>query len=527
VSTRWEMLAGDTSSFAIKMSFVADTSEIAMARDVLVSWGSFELWVNGVNLCAHVEEGETLEAVHWYLLPLLEWLAENWNPMLHEERLPVRNAGEGAVASLYRTRFAGGGLSNEQALEHDNEWYVWRQRHALHAAREGGLFPEVYLRRWQDKVETSWSNQSPPGSPSGFSFLVPHGRALLHPQEVAGALYAVMRAAVEQLHAWEPNSHRIADLLTAVKDLNKPPKQRPARLDWLLSVKVEDSAASSQWEAVKQLFPPVSAKVRQAVLEPCGTDLVIQGSSHAVLLFGSVSPAIEQSDARALTRLLVNLFDENKVPLELEGLVQEAESARLVGPPWEQGYELADRAHEVLRLSGNGKVEIEEVLEQLGVQVSTLSLSDCRLRGAAVAGSQHRPAVINNDSHPRNRSRVGRRFTLAHELCHLLIDGRVERTLAIASGPWAPIEVEQRANAFAAYFLMPSDSVRSVVAGLKDPLASLPGVRQVAEAFETSPRATLEHLYNLGFLDEFERDVLHGTSLDDDGFDRPVLEIGG
>jgi hypothetical protein len=34
------------------MSFVADTSEIAMARDVLVSWGSFELWVNGVNLCA-------------------------------------------------------------------------------------------------------------------------------------------------------------------------------------------------------------------------------------------------------------------------------------------------------------------------------------------------------------------------------------------------------------------------------------------------------------------------------------------
>jgi hypothetical protein len=71
-----------------------------------------------------VEEGETLEAVHWYLLPLLEWLAENWNPMLQEERLPVRNAGEHTVASLYRTRFAGAGLSNEHALEHDNEWYV-------------------------------------------------------------------------------------------------------------------------------------------------------------------------------------------------------------------------------------------------------------------------------------------------------------------------------------------------------------------------------------------------------------------
>jgi hypothetical protein len=74
---------------------------------------------------------------------------------------------------------------------------------------------------------------------------------------------------------------------------------------------------------------------------------------------------------------------------------------------------------------------------------------------------------------------------------------------------------------------MPSDSVRSVVAGLKDPLASLPGVRQVAEAVEMSSRATLEHVYNPGFLDEFERDVLRGTCLDDEGFDRPIVEIGG
>jgi hypothetical protein len=113
------------------------------------------------------------------------------------------------------------------------------------------------------------------------------------------------------------------------------------------------------------------------------------------------------------------LFDENNVPPELAGLVQEAESARLEEPPWEQGYELADRAHEVLGLSGNGKAEIEEVLEQLGVQTSTLNLGDCRLHVVAVAGPQHRPAVINNDSHPRNRSHVGRRFTLAHALCHL------------------------------------------------------------------------------------------------------------
>ena len=40
------------------------------------------------NLCAHREDGEQVDSVHWYLLPLIEWFADNWNPLLHEERLP-------------------------------------------------------------------------------------------------------------------------------------------------------------------------------------------------------------------------------------------------------------------------------------------------------------------------------------------------------------------------------------------------------------------------------------------------------
>lgn len=56
------------------------------------SWGSFQLWVDGQNLCAHVDQGEQLQSAHWYLLPLLEWLTENWDALLHEEKLPNRNA---------------------------------------------------------------------------------------------------------------------------------------------------------------------------------------------------------------------------------------------------------------------------------------------------------------------------------------------------------------------------------------------------------------------------------------------------
>src|SRR5258708_957142 len=72
--------------------------------EVRESWGSFTIWTRGENLCAHVEQGEVVDSAHWYMLPLMEWLADNWDPLLHEERLPLRNAGVSAAESLSQTR---------------------------------------------------------------------------------------------------------------------------------------------------------------------------------------------------------------------------------------------------------------------------------------------------------------------------------------------------------------------------------------------------------------------------------------
>lgn len=66
------------------------------------------------------------------------------------------------------------------------------------------------------------------------------------------------------------------------------------------------------------------------------------------------------------------------------------------------------------------------------------------------------PLVLLNENCARHADaegkpmRSGIRFTLAHELCHLLIDRDSGSQLALVSGPWAPKAVEQRANAFAA-----------------------------------------------------------------------------
>ncbi|MBY8851600.1 hypothetical protein K7G98_26080, partial [Saccharothrix sp. MB29] len=107
MTVRWERFAGNTDEFALRLNFMSDPDEGAAADPAeAASWGSFQIWVDGQNLCAHVDQGEVLQSAHWYLLPLLEWIAQSWNPLLHEEVLPNRNMADTAAASLCETRNA-------------------------------------------------------------------------------------------------------------------------------------------------------------------------------------------------------------------------------------------------------------------------------------------------------------------------------------------------------------------------------------------------------------------------------------
>ena len=93
---------------------------------------------------------------------------------------------------------------------------------------------------------------------------------------------------------------------------------------------------------------------------------------------------------------------------------------------------------------------------------------------------------------------------MAHEFCHILFDRRVGRPLTVVSGRWAPLGIEQRANAFAAMFLMPTESVREAVLGLNEPVASAGGVESLAARLNAGYSATLWHIRNLGVIDDFD-----------------------
>ena len=172
------------------------------------------------------------------------------------------------------------------------------------------------------------------------------------------------------------------------------------------------------------------------------------------------------------------------------------------------GYRLAQQWREKagIRHKRGGAVDIEEHLERLGVAVTDIELDDATTSGLAVQPEQGAPQIFVNRRDPRCEFPSGKRFTLAHELCHLLHDRAHGRDLAMISGPWAPRELEKRANAFAAALLMPPDLLKKGVEDATD--LDFESLLTIAKRLEVSPDALAHHLENTGLIGEATRDVL-------------------
>lgn len=518
MTVRWEKFTGRTDIFALRLSFSPDPDQgIAIDPDDSASWGRLQLWVKGQNLCAHVDQGELLQGVHWYMLPFLEWLVDAWDPLLHEERLPNRNVGDTAVESLAITRNAPALAAEVDISTWEQEWYDWHGRHSLRAARKGGLFPNISLRRVRDYVEISWDDEPSAGTPPGFRFSLAQGSALLDPDDVARPLYELAVDAIGYLQETAQKSERMQALKGRLEELSKP-YQREIRLRWLSGLpahartvdRFKGSVAGQfkeSWERVSSTFKSSwRGRAVEAAFSTEDTPLVVVGSCQAALLFGSVAPTVSEKDVYTLAEVLVRQYSREDQNQELDKL------SRSIPPDekvliWEQGYDLAESLHDVLDLTGDW-VDVRSLIRTLGIHQLWRELDDARIRGCSIVGPQHEPTIVINKSCRYSESPPGVRFTIAHELCHLLYDRSHGRKLSIASGPWAPRSIEKRANAFAAMFLMPPYLVERAIADSPDPITELSGAITIARKLRVGVVAAVEHLCNLTLMTEIERDEL-------------------
>jgi Zn-dependent peptidase ImmA (M78 family) len=509
MSTRWEKLSGDTSIFAFKVSFSSDPDEGgAIDPAEALSWGGFQIWVEGRNLCAHLEEGERVDSAHWYLLPCLEWLASNWNPLLHEERPPVQNKADSAWESLQQTRFPPPAIEErrDEAAAWEETWHSWWTRHSIRAGREGGLFPDIVLRRWRDQIEISWGDVKVVGAPEHYQFLESaRGFTRLPPKVVGDALHGVLHDATQYLLELAPELPRLNELRACVSNLRLARRHEDQRLMWLAGLGVDEPTVRQGWRRLKGYLKGLGEDQRASLLDAQVGELAIERSCGAAMMFGSVAPDIGKSDALVLAHYMVGLYDPDGDPKPLRDIVRYEPLSKSAGPSWEQGYALAEEVWENFadQVIDEGSVDVERLTHVLGVAVEEAEIRDASIRGVSFAGPQHRAGILINAVHEANAYPSGKRFTLAHELCHILFDREIGRRIAVASGPWAPRDIERRANAFAAMLLMPRDLVKEALASLTTTLETREGIAQVAQRLGASFEATLRHLTNLGFLDDY------------------------
>ena len=404
--------------------------------------GKLELTVANRNLMEHRLGGHRQGDLSWYFGPMFHWLAENWIHLFHEEHFTWRERSYDASAAACEQAMAS--TSGEDSAAAAQQWYF---RHGFSAADAGGLFPDLFLRRFSDDVEISWTGTASPFAPDGFTFISEPGRICLPVESVASPLWDMLQWVKDNppslcRESFKEDHHRLASKIEGLSSMKTDQFQRA-------------DIPETLYRRVEGVFRNLD---RPELLDPVMHDSApfVVLKSPATAMFGGIDVDISLADVTELREILV-LSTDGETSNRLQDLV---ENAALVGKPWQDGYQLADNLLDDLEeleldMLSEGRMSIMRFCCEFGIEVVDRKLDADSIRGVALAGVELKPIIVVNESSPYNQNTKGKRFTVAHELCHILHDQSRAHRLAHISGPWASPAVEQRANAFAAWVLMP------------------------------------------------------------------------
>lgn len=415
------------------------------------TWTSLRIWAGGRNLTAHTRTDTMLatEALRWPAAFLARWFINVWDDLWSRAGWPLRGP-------TVDPRIACANLDAFLAKHDDDvdEEFLDRRdafvrSHTLLAAAAGGVMPHVYLMREGRHVHVAWDDPQHPESPITF-----HARFGRLRVEASSFLEAV-RAFVEWCRTqvgW------------------RSPEFRQAAEAWLAKVDSKEGAAA----VLAGYVHPWGARNGAPDLQRIGNLIGLPADWHeagalldverfpAAIVYRALAPVMSADDVSAVIGRL------RSVPANPEGgrqlaLLGDGLNVLSNDLPHVQGYQLAEQ---VRRRLGNHdqKLDIEALLSDRGVAIGVEDLSDEAVDAATVWDADHGPVVLLNRT-PAHSMVWARRMSLAHELCHLLVDRGHAAEVMVASTPWAPPEIERRANAFAAELLLPKAGMTRVLGG--------------------------------------------------------------
>lgn len=135
------------------------------------------------------------------------------------------------------------------------------------------------------------------------------------------------------------------------------------------------------------------------------------------------------------------------------------------GQEWKVGKQLAEQLRQRCGLGLREPISsMRDLVDGLGIELVEAVLSDGKVAGFSLADASHGPAIMVN-VRGANANPWVRRFTIAHELCHVLHDELIHEDVPPVQlyEDHTPAAADRRANGFAAQLLAPDDGVRELM----------------------------------------------------------------
>lgn len=409
--------------------------------------GTLALWIGRHLVWGRPTARAHVQGAPWTWVDLLEHLAQRWTALLWEELDPL---GMGVPAWDVRA-----GAEKRWASLHDSAKKEREQRavlkyeesHNLAAALAGATAPSLWVSREGLRIGLSAGRRQTIWRP------VP---------EVVSTLVALGDAIAVRLDGLDDERAR-----DAVADWGRREHQD---LDRVVSV-----ATSLPLATVRELAGD------RPVADAWGVHPLSETPSELMVAARMLS---SQAPLPVLRQVLDWIRSRRRLATpELDALSEPA--ARIAGEtgkrlPFAIGRDVAQWLRSIPGIASRDRVDPDELLGNYGVEVEQKSLGWNEIDAVCCWGPANGPAILVNLEGVHARGPAGRRATLAHELCHLLLDRWQILPLAEVLGGRCPVHTEQRANAFAAELLIPGETVGRILSDRGDPIQL---VEQVREAY--------------------------------------------
>lgn len=390
-----------------------------------LAWGDGRLLFEGEPIW-DAEDGRPLR---WTWVDLLEFLGRSWPWLILEQDypLPVYPLEPGLFLREAERRWDD---MSDDIVEHEEELaHRFIARHDLSTGLKGIFLPSFLLLRQGNSFQVS--------VPSLKAIRVKSFNEIRSNLEAIGN--AIANFASAQDH---PRGARAVDFW----------KSRDARLESQAielhsglgpdtRKEIEDNTGRAFWEQDSNA-PVLETELLAAARMSRGVITVKQ--QRLVLQLIKDAPPVATPTLDALTSELLSVFKD-------------------VGRPHNQGYWAANWLRRKLGISTNDRVCPSDILASWGVETGEFYIEGCPLDAIACWGERHGPTVFLNKQAGSAAHEYGERSTLAHEICHLLLDRQAGLPVAEVLNGRTPEALEKRARAFAAELLLPREAAAHYV----------------------------------------------------------------